>query len=73
MIRAPHLFTLHKTYTGPGCAICGQFYDAEWHDPGVWLVNGEKVYKDEAKGATNDAGSLAAAGTRTLTSIRTSY
>lgn len=47
-MRAPHAFTLHKTYTGPGCAMCGQFYDAQAHDGfDYWLVDGERIMQHE--------------------------
>ena len=36
-----HLYTLHHTYTGQGCAICGK--EAQDHQLDLWLVNGEKV------------------------------
>jgi hypothetical protein len=40
MIDPNHLFTLHHTYTGLGCAICGRGPEA--HSAEQWLVNGEK-------------------------------
>jgi hypothetical protein len=37
-----HSYTLHHTYTGEGCAMCGRFQ--EEHDPAHGkMVNGEKV------------------------------
>jgi len=35
-----HLYTLHHTYTGAGCALCGR--TAEEHPPDVWMVDGER-------------------------------
>ena len=36
-----HPYTLHKTYTGEGCAMCGRVQ--EEHNPALGkLVNGEK-------------------------------
>lgn len=35
-----HLFTVHHTYTGAGCAMCGRApVDHESYD---WLVEGER-------------------------------
>ena len=39
---ANHPYTLHKTYTGEGCAMCGRVQ--EEHNPALGkLVNGEKI------------------------------
>jgi hypothetical protein len=35
-----HLYTLHRTYTGAGCAMCGA--GPVNHPPDTWLVDGEK-------------------------------
>lgn len=39
----PHLYTLHPTYTGTYCALCGQRPDAQAHDRVHMLVNGVKI------------------------------
>lgn len=41
MIDPKHLYTLHNTYTGFGCAICG--HDATNHPTEAWFHNGNKV------------------------------
>lgn len=41
MIDANHLYTLHHTYTGTGCAHCGK--SAAEHSSEAWMVNGNKV------------------------------
>lgn len=42
-MMGPHSYTLHQTYTGHGCAMCGQFYDDPRHDGLDWLVEGVRV------------------------------
>jgi len=47
MIR-PHPYTLHKTYTGPGCAMCGKFYDTEMHESFAhWSVDGQIIPQEK--------------------------
>lgn len=41
MIDPNHPYTLHHTYTGKGCALCGK--SAEQHPQEFWLVNGKQV------------------------------
>lgn len=36
-----HAYTLHHTYTGRGCAMCG--LNAETHKADHWLVDGERI------------------------------
>ena len=44
----PHPYTLHQTYTGHGCAHCGEFYDSPLHEAvDYWLVEGVKVPKED--------------------------
>ena len=41
MTDPKHLFTVHHTFTGKGCAICGLApVDHESYD---WMVEGERV------------------------------
>lgn len=40
MIDPNHLFTLHHTYTGSGCALCGK--GPESHSPDQWSIDGVK-------------------------------
>lgn len=41
MTDPKHLFTVHHTYAGNGCAMCGLApVDHESYD---WMVNGERV------------------------------
>jgi hypothetical protein len=53
MIDVNHLFTLHRTYTGLGCAICGK--GPESHPPDLWLVNGEKKEPPKEKNVERKA------------------
>lgn len=39
----PHLYTLHPTYTGADCAMCGEPQDSERHDKIHKLVDGVKI------------------------------
>jgi hypothetical protein len=41
VIDPNHLFTLHRTYTGKGCAMCGQA--PVDHTSDDWLVDGVKT------------------------------
>ena len=36
-----HPYTIHRTYTGPGCAHCGKTCDV--HPQTSWLVDGKQV------------------------------
>lgn len=45
-----HLYTLHHTYTGQGCAHCGKEADSPEHTPGVWMVDGEKKEQEQRHG-----------------------
>jgi hypothetical protein len=38
-----HCYTLHQSYTGHGCAMCGEFYDDPRHDGLDWVVEGVRV------------------------------
>jgi hypothetical protein len=42
VIDPNHLFTLHRTYTGKGCAMCGQA--PVDHTSDDWLVDGVKTH-----------------------------
>jgi hypothetical protein len=41
MVNAHHLYSLHHTYTGKGCALCGK--SAEEHQQDFWMVDGKQV------------------------------
>lgn len=47
MIDANHPYTLHDTYTGAGCALCGK--PESEHTQDYILVNGKKEEKGENK------------------------
>jgi hypothetical protein len=41
MIDPKHLFTVHNSYTGKGCALCG--LAPVDHDLLDWMINGERI------------------------------
>ena len=45
MIDPNHLYTLHHTYTGKGCAMCGK--DETEHQRESWMVDGKQVNPSE--------------------------
>lgn len=47
MVDPNHLYTLHHTYTGDGCALCGK--TATEHQQELWMVNGKQVRPDEVE------------------------
>jgi hypothetical protein len=40
MIDPNHLYTLHQTYTGTDCALCGK--PATEHPLEYWMINGKQ-------------------------------
>lgn len=41
MVDPNHPYTLHRSYTGVGCALCGK--SAADHSQEFWLVDGKQV------------------------------
>jgi len=47
MIDPNHPYTLHQSYTGKGCALCGKSSDE--HQQEFWMVDGKQVGPDTAR------------------------
>jgi hypothetical protein len=41
-MNCEHLYTIHATYTGEGCAMCGKDPHPD-HALDFWFFNGEKI------------------------------